>query len=99
MCICFYLAVLDLRSCSVFPLVAESMGFWLQCLLLLQSSGSRACGLRGCGSQALTDRLRGCGKWACGLVAIGPSWTRDQAVSSELAGGILATGPLGSPGV
>ena len=55
MCICLYLAVLDLRSCSVSPLVAESMGFWLQCLLLLQSSGSRACGHAG--SEVAAPRL------------------------------------------
>ena len=39
-------------------------GFLLRSLLLLQSMGSRACGLRSCGSWALEHRLSSCGTGA-----------------------------------
>ena len=66
--------------CSGFSLVAESggysflrcLGFSLQGLLLLQSTGSRVCrlpvaaarGLSGRGSQALEHWLSRCGTWS-----------------------------------
>ena len=40
------------------------VGFSLQWLLLLQSTGSRHAGFSSCGSQALERRLSSCSTWA-----------------------------------
>ena len=56
----FLLAARNLRCCTDFPLVAASRGYPvgvmhglpLRLLLLLPSTGSRACGLRSCGGRA-----------------------------------------------
>ena len=40
------------------------VGFSLQWLLLLQSTGSRCTGFSSCGSRALEHRLSSCGAWA-----------------------------------
>ena len=56
-------------------------------LLLLQSVGSRACGLRSCGFQALEHRPPCMGLLT--LQHVGSSWTRDQTCVSCTGGRIL----------
>ena len=47
-------------GCSLF----QCVGFSLQWLLLLQSTGSRPVGFSSCGSRALERSLSSCGAWA-----------------------------------
>ena len=72
------------------------MGFSLQWLLLLQSTGSRYAGFSSCASQAPECRLSSCGTWAqllCGMWDLpGPEL---KAASPSLAGRFLTTAPPG----
>ena len=74
----------------------QCTGFSLRWLLLLQSTGSRACGLSSCGSWALERRLSSCGARAQLLRGM---WNLPEPglkpVSSALAGGFLTTAPPG----
>ena len=69
-------------------------GFSLQWLLLLQSTGSRACGLSSCCSWALEHRLSKCGKRAQLLCSM---WDRPgsgvKPISPTLAAGFFTTEP------
>ena len=64
----YSMAVLGLRCCGGFSVVAASTGYssWccagvsLPCLLLLWSTDSRCVSLSSCGSWALEDRLDSC---------------------------------------
>ena len=58
------LAVLGLRCCAGFSPVAESVGFSLLWLFLLQNKGLRHSGFSSCSSQALEQRPSSCGAWA-----------------------------------
>ena len=69
----YFMAVLGLRCCAGFSLVAvsggySSLGFLgyssLWWLLLLQSTGSRHTGFRSCRPKALGRGLSSCGAWA-----------------------------------
>ena len=72
------------------------VGFSLQWLLLLRSTGSRHAGFSSCGSRALEHRLSSCGAWAyllCGMWDLpGPG---IEPVSPAVAGGFLTTEPTG----
>ena len=91
------LVVLGLHYCVGFSLVAV-LGFSLQWFLLLQNTGSRACGLRGCGFQALEHRLRICGTRAELLCSmwdlLGPG---IEPVSPALASVFFTTEPSRKP--
>ena len=67
------------------------VGFSLRWLLLLQSTGSRACGHSSSGSQALEHRLSSCGNK--GLVTprhVGSSQIRDRTHISYIGRQILS---------
>ena len=89
----FFVAVLGLRCCASFSLVAASRGysslrgegFTLQWLLFLWSTGSRA--------QALVVAARGLS--CCEAYGIFPDQGGMEAVSPALQGGFLTTGPPG----
>ena len=78
----------------------QRTGFWLWCLLLLRSAGSRTCRLWSFALPALAHRLRlsGCGAWVQLLLGLwnlpGPG---IALLSLALQGGFLATGPPGKP--
>ena len=67
----YLLPVLGLGCYTGFSLVAARdgatpvavYGLLIEWLLLLQSAGSRVCGLSSCSSQALGHRLNNCGEW------------------------------------
>ena len=103
--ICLLWAVLGLRCCTGFSLVAASRGYSLfavhglslQRLLLLWSMGSGMCGLSSCGSWALEHRLSSCGAQAELLCR---TWDLPgpgiEPVSPVLADRFLTTEYLGS---
>ena len=96
----FFLAVLGLCCLAGFPLVAESRGYsWmLWWLLLLQSTGSRACGLNSCGFPALEDRLSSWDAWAQLLSTMwDPPNVGIKPMSPVSAGRFFATEPPGKP--
>ena len=72
------------------------VGFSLQWLLLLRSTGSRCVGFSSCGSWALERRLSSCGTRACLLRG---TWDLPrpglEPVSPALVGGFLTTVPPG----
>ena len=74
------------------------VGFSLQWLLLLRSTGSRCAGFSSCGSRALERRLSSCGARASLLHGMwdlpGPG---IEPVSPALAGRFLSTAPPGKP--
>ena len=75
----------------------QPVGFPLQCLVLLGSTGLRVCRLSGCSSQALECRPLAA---VIGLSCpshVGSYRTRDRTMSSALAGGSLPLSHQGSP--
>ena len=97
----FILIVLGLCCCSGFSVVAASggsswlqyMGFSLQWLLLLKSTGFSSCGVQGeqlwlPGSRAQAQYLRYCSMWNIPGPGI-------KLMSPAVVGGFLTTGPPG----
>lgn len=87
--LCTWLSLVEVsRGYSLF----WCSGFSLLWFLLLQSMGSRVCGLQCCGTWVLELRLSSCGTWS--LVAprhVESSQTRGKPVSLALAGGFPST--------
>ena len=84
------MAVLRLCCCDGFFLFVTSRAtlelwcadFSLRWLLLLQSMGSRMCGLSGSGSWGPELRLSSCGAWVSCSVHVGSSGTRNGSCVS-----------------
>ena len=67
-------------------------------LLLLQSTGSRMCGLSCCGSRVLEHKLSSCGTRDLGaLKHVGSFLYQGLTLSLELAGRFFTTEPPGKP--
>ena len=102
----FILAVLGLRCCSSFALVAASEGhslvgahnLLLAVAFLLRSTGFMMSGLSSCSSWALEHRLSSCGVWLQLLHSMGdlPS-PGIEPVLPALAGGFFTTEPPWKP--
>ena len=101
-----FLAVLGLCCCQGFSPVAASSGYALVLVhrllvavaTLLWCTGTRACGISNCISQALDHRLNSCGTWAqllCGTWDLpGPG---IKPMSRALTGRFFTTEPPGKP--
>ena len=99
--LCLQLTCIEYIACIFFNkffFLPFFLGFSLQWLLLLWSTGSRHVGFSSCGTWALERRLSSCGAWAqllCGVWDLpGPGL---EPVSPALAVGFLPTALPGKP--